>query len=115
MPRRISRREKRTSREPTWMGWIPFSTSGRREQIGIRAFVVTLLVVIMGLFIGLVLLNPINILTVTHTSAHVASKVFLRVALAGADPLVLIRISPANAKKEEPTSGLEPLTPAHYK
>ena len=46
-------------------------------------------------------LDLINILTVTHTSAHVASKVFLRVALAGADPLVLIRISPANAKKEE--------------
>jgi len=48
-----------------------------------------------------VLLDLINILTVTHTSAHVASKVFLRVALAGADPLVLIRISPANAKKKE--------------
>ena len=47
------------------------------------------------------LLDLINILTVTHTSAHVASKVFLRVALAGADPLVLIRISPANAKKKE--------------
>ena len=32
------------------------------------------------------LLDLSNILTVTHTSAHVASKVFLRVALAGADP-----------------------------
>jgi hypothetical protein len=37
----------------------------------------------MGLFIGLVLLDLINILTVTHASAHVAGKVFLRVALAG--------------------------------
>src|SRR5215204_5481823 len=110
----MSRCETRTSREPTWMDGSRSSTSGRREQIGIRAFVVNLLFVTMGLFIGLVLLDLINILTVTHASAHVAGKVFLRVALAGADPLVLIRISPANAKKKEPTSGLEPLTPAHY-
>jgi hypothetical protein len=61
----------------------------------------------MGLFIGLVLLDLINILTVTRASAYVAGKVFLRVALAGADPLVLIRIFPANAKKVEPTSGLK--------
>jgi hypothetical protein len=86
--------------QPGWDG-SRSSTSGRREQIGIRAFVVNLLVVIMGLFIGLVLLDLINILTITHASAHVAGKVFLRVALAGADPLVLIRISPANAKKKE--------------
>ena len=60
------------------------------------------------------LLDLINILTLTHTSAHVASKVFLRVTLAGADPLVLICTSPANAKKKEPTSGLEPLTCSSY-
>ena len=47
------------------------------------------------------LLDLINILTLTHTSAHVASKVFLRVTLAGADPLVLICIYSANAKKKE--------------
>jgi hypothetical protein len=99
--------------QPGWDG-SRSSTSGRREQIGIRAFVVNLLVVIMGLFIGLVLLDLINILAVNHASAYVAGKVFLRVALAGADPLVLIRISPANAKKVEPPSGLEPLTPALY-
>src|SRR5215204_6556535 len=89
----MSRCETRTSREPTWMDGSRSSTSGRREQIGIRAFVVNLLFVTMGLFIGLVLLDLINILIVTHASAHVAGKVFLRVALAGADPLVLIRIS----------------------
>ena len=100
--------------QPGWDG-SRSSTSGRREQIGIRAFVVNLLVVIMGLFIGLVLLDLINILAVTRASAYVAGKVFLRVALAGADPLVLIRISPANVKKVEPPSGLEPLTPALYK
>jgi len=45
---------------------------------------VTLLVVLVGLFVGLMLLDLINILTVTHASAHVAGEIFLRVALAGA-------------------------------
>jgi hypothetical protein len=41
----------------------------------------------------------------------VAGKVLLRFALAGADPLVLIHIFPANAEiNREPTSGLELLT-----
>jgi hypothetical protein len=61
--------------QPGWDG-SRSSTSGRREQIGIRAFVVNLLVVIMGLFIGLVLLDLINILAVTHASEYVAGKRF---------------------------------------
>ena len=61
--------------QPGWDG-SRSSTSGRREQIGIRAFVVNQLVVIMGLFIGLVLLDLINILALTHASAHVAGKLF---------------------------------------
>jgi len=51
----------------------------------------------MGLFIGLVLLDFINILTISRASARLAGKVFLRVALA--DPLVLIHIFPANRDK----------------
>ena len=61
--------------QPGWDG-SRSSTSGRREQIGIRAFVVNQLVVIMGLFIALVLLDLINILAVTHASAYVAGKLF---------------------------------------
>jgi hypothetical protein len=46
----------------------------------------------MGLFIGLVLLDLINILTVAHASAHVAGKVFLRVALAGAGVALIVSV-----------------------
>jgi hypothetical protein len=50
-----------------------------------RALVATLLV-------GLVLLGLINILTVTHASAHVASEIFLRVALAGAGVVLIVGV-----------------------
>jgi hypothetical protein len=56
----------------------------------VRAFVATLLVVLVGLFVGLVVLDLINILTFTDASAHVAGEAFLRVALAGAGVALIV-------------------------
>jgi hypothetical protein len=53
---------------------------------------VTLLVVLVGLFVGLMLLDLINILTVTHASAYVAGEIFLRVALAGAGVALILGV-----------------------
>ena len=55
-----------------------------------RAFVVPLVVAILGLFVGIVLLDLINILTVT--SAHVAGEIFLRVAPAGAGVVLIVGV-----------------------
>ena len=57
-----------------------------------RAFVVTLAVVTLGLFDVLVLLDLINILTVTHAPAHGAGEVFLRVGLAGAGVALIVGV-----------------------
>jgi hypothetical protein len=57
-----------------------------------RAFVATLLVVLVGLFVCLVLLDLINVPTFTRDSAHVASEIFLRVALAGAGVALIVGV-----------------------
>ena len=57
-----------------------------------RAFVVTLVIVILGPFVGLVLLDLVNILTFTRDSAHVAGEIFLRVALAAAGVVLLVGV-----------------------
>jgi hypothetical protein len=57
-----------------------------------RAFVATLLVVLVGLILGLVLLDLITILTVTHVSAPVAGEIFLRVALAGTGVVLIVSV-----------------------
>jgi len=53
-----------------------------------RPFVVTLFVLIVGLFVGLALLDLVNILMFTRASAHSIGKIFSRVALAGVTLIV---------------------------
>ena len=57
-----------------------------------RVFVVSLVVVLVGLFIGLVLLDLVNILTFTRASARSAGDIFLRVALAGAGVALIVGV-----------------------
>jgi hypothetical protein len=57
-----------------------------------RAFVVTLLVLIVGLFVGLALLDLVNILMFTRASAHSIGEILWRVALAGAGVALIVGV-----------------------